>query len=149
MLWQYITTLSHRATASPEPKNSQQQIKTYHLFHCPNSRLKENQNYCQKSIYQCSHNDTIPWAANNFKEFLEERGQRMSPGFLYSWKPTLSTTWGTIPVLPAGGQARRGQQHPCLVCRRTAQHRPLTCQLGLYVSSKMSEEYIHISIQKT
>lgn len=90
------------------------QIKTYHLFHCLNSRLKENQNHCQKSIYHCLHSYTTPWAAKHFKEFLEGRGQRMCPGFLHSWKPTLSSTWGTIHGFPAGGQARRGQQHPCL-----------------------------------
>lgn len=115
MLWRYITILCHRATGSPGPKNSQRQIKTYHLFHCPNSRLKENHNYCQKSVYQCSHNDTIPWAAEHFRECLEGRGQRMSPGSLRSWKPTLSTTWGTIHVPAAGGRAGRGQQHPCLI----------------------------------
>lgn len=132
MLWKHITILCHRATESPGPKNSQCQIKTYHLFHCPNSRLKQNQNYSQKSVYQCLHNDTTPWAAEHFREFLEGRGQRMSPGSLRSWKPPLSTPWGTIRAPTAGARARRGQQHPCLIQEEPSAQTPDLTAVALF-----------------
>lgn len=107
MLWQYITTLCHRATASPGPQNSQCQIKTYNLFHCPNSRLKGNQNYLRKSIYQCLQNDIIPWAAKLFKEFPGKRTEHV---------PRVSLQ------LEAHSEQYLGH-HPCSYCRRSSQER--------------------------
>lgn len=148
MLWRYITILCHRATGSPGPKNSQCQIKNYHLFHCPNSRLKENHNYCQKSVYQCSHNDTIPWAAEHFRECLEgERTEdvpRVSPQLKAHSEHYLGHHPRSCCGRPCRERAAASLPHP----GGQRQHRPLTCQLWLCFSSKMSV-YVHTSTQKT